>query len=205
MLEGVWIEAAGLVCRSGHAALLAVVLPGATPAVRLVATELAVPAGVAVLVGTPSAFASLVGLLTAGAVVGPAPGYRGLGADERGAPRTYGERGRPSRVRVDGAQGWLSRWGPSVRCWGRFLPRLRGPLSAAAGVERTGLAGFLCYSAVGWAAYLAAPVRLVYLGTTGRRPSTRPSRASSASSSGSSTRWPPARRSGGDVRRFGGT
>jgi hypothetical protein len=38
---------------------------------------------------------------------------------------------------------------------------VRGPRSAAAGIERTGFQAFLGSSSVGWTAYLAAPARLV--------------------------------------------
>ena len=170
MLGGWWVEGVELVGRHGHVALVLVVFLEAALAARFVPTELAVPAGAAVLVGTPAEFVELVGLLTAGAVVGSVFGYGVFGADERGVLRTYGESVRPSRIRVDRARRWLSRWGPSVACWGRLLPRVRGPLSAAAGIERTGLPAFLTYSTVGWAAYLAALVWLVYPGGDGVAP-----------------------------------
>lgn len=172
MLEWAWVGGVELVGRYGHVALLLAVFLEAARATRTVPTELAVPAGAAVLVGTPSEFVGLVGLLTAGAVVGSGLGYWVFGTDERGAPRTYGERVRPPRIRVDRARQWLSRWGPLVLCWGRLLPRVRGSLSAAAGIERTGFPAFLAYSAVGWAAYLAVLVWLVYPGSDGVAPVT---------------------------------
>ena len=170
MLEWAWSATVGLVGRYGHALLLLVVLLESALAVRIVPSELAVPAGAAVLVGTPLEFAALVGSLTAGAVVGSALAYRVYGADERGALRTYSGAVRPSRVRVDRAGRWLSRWGVRVLCWGRFFPGVRGALSVAAGLDRTGLAALVCYSAVGWAAYLAALVWLVYPGGDGSAP-----------------------------------
>lgn len=170
MLEWAWTGAVELVGRYGHALLFLVVLLESALAVRVVPSELAVPAGAGVLVGTPPEFAALVGSLTAGALLGSAFAYRVYGADERGALRTYGETVRPSRVRVDRARRWLSRWGVRVLCWGRLFPGVRGALSTAAGIERTGLGALVCYSAVGWAAYFAALLWLVYPGGDGSAP-----------------------------------
>lgn len=170
MLGWVWVTAVELVGRHGYALLFLVVLLESALDVRVVPSELAVPAGAAVLVGTPLEFARLVGLLTAGAVVGSALAYQVYGADHRGALRTYSETVRPSRVRVERGRRWLSRWGVRVLCWGRLFPGVRGALSAAAGIDRTGLAVLVGYSAVGWATYLAALVWLVYPGSDGSAP-----------------------------------
>lgn len=170
MLEWTWGTVLELVGRYGHAVLFLVVLLESALAVRAIPSELAVPAGAAVLVGTPLEFARLVGLLSAGAMVGSAFAYLVYGADHRGALRTYSETVRPSRIRVDRARRWLSRWDVRVLCWGRLFPGVRGSLSTAAGVERTGLVSLVCYSIVGWVTYLAALVWLVYPGGDGAAP-----------------------------------
>lgn len=170
MIEWVWGTALELVGRYGHAVLFLVVLVESALAVRVIPSELAVPAGAAVLVGTPAEFARLVGLLTAGAMVGSAFAYLVYGVDHRGALRTYSETVRPSRIRVDRARRWLSRWGVRALCWGRLFPGVRGSLSTAAGIERTGLPALVGYSTAGWAAYLAALVWLVYPGADGSAP-----------------------------------
>lgn len=170
MLGGVWVEAVELAGRYGHVALVAVVLLEAALAVRAVPTEVAVPALTGALAGTPVEHAELVGLLTATAVVGSAVGYGVFRTGERGAFPTDSGWVRPPRSRVDGAREWLSEWGPTVCCWGRLLPRVRGSLSAAAGAERVGVVRFLWYSVVGWCAYLVALVWLVYPGEDGSAP-----------------------------------